>query len=263
MFKDKVSQIMKISQFIRSAAIATTIATAAIIAPISANAVIAPIASSAATFTFGNIFNSNGDPADDQNGVTDGIANQFTFEVLADTSTTSKWLFRNNGATESFIGQIYIDWTSPLGISQLNAAGTTPSVTVPKGRGTETIDKVLFTQGSGNVPQGNGNTNFVADLALDADKPGTGKQGIDVGETLAVIFSGGSAADIEQAINLGQLRVGLHVQGITSRGFSDAYINTITTPPVKPVPVPGFLLGLVAAGAFGGTRLLKNKKQAV
>jgi hypothetical protein len=154
-----------------------------------------------------------------------------------------------------------------LGVSKLNVpAGTTPSVTEVSGPPTKpkitVVDKVLFKQGSGNLPQANGNTNFVADLALDADKPGTDKQGIDVGESLAVIFSGGSATAIEQALNSGNLRVGLHVQGITSRGFSDSYINTIPNPP-RPVPVPGFLLGLAIAGGFGASRVIKNKKQAV
>ncbi|MBD2188882.1 hypothetical protein [Pseudanabaena mucicola] len=246
--------------FLGTAAIATTVATAAVVS--------APVAVNAATFTFGNIFKKTTPPtpADDQNGITDGIATQFTFEVLADTGTTSKWIFHNNGLTTSHIAQIYIDWTSALGVSQLNAPGTTPQTVEvsgpPSKPKTTIVDNVLFKIGSGNLPQANGNTNFVADRALDADKPGSDKQGIDVGESLAVIFSGGSAAAIEEALNKGELRVGIHVQGIKigRNDYSDSYIN-LPNKPTKPVPVPGFLLGVMAAGALGGTRLLKNKKK--
>jgi hypothetical protein len=50
----------------------------------------------------------------------------------------------------------------------------------------------------------------------------------------------------------------MHVQGIAPNGGSDAFFDG----PLRPVPVPGFLLGLVAAGGFGASRVIKSKKQA-
>lgn len=238
MFKDKVSEIMKISQFIRSAAIASTIATAAIIPTFSANA---------ATFNFNNIAGGA--------TVGDSLAQYLSMDVTASGSgTLFKFNFANNPTafTSAFIGTVYIDaGTTPL--------GTNASITVDSGN----VGTVDFTGGTGtsNLPQrGNLATAFTTDYDFDNVNGSGNSKAVQEGESLGVLFSTANFNNVVAAINAGTLRVGYHVQGIGSG--SDSYINSTGTTPV-PVPVPGFLLGLVAAGAFGGTRLLKNKKQAV
>jgi hypothetical protein len=229
---------MKISHFIRSAAIASTIASAA--------AIISPIAASAATFNFSNI--AGGDT------VGDSLAQYLSMDVTASGSgTLFKFNFATNPTafTSAFIGTVYIDaGTTPL--------GTNASITVDSGN----VGTVDFTGGTGtsNLPQsGNLATAFTTDYAFDNVNGSGNSKAVQEGESLGVLFSTANFNNVIAGINAGTLRVGYHVQGIGSG--SDSYINSTGTP--TPVPVPAFLFGVVAAGAFGGTRLLKNKKQAV
>ena len=226
---------MKISQMIGSVAIATSIVTVA--------AIVSPMSAKAATFGFQNI--TGGDTGGD------AVFGQFKFDVTDSGAGKTLWKFSNSVSTTnsaSFISQIYFDWTS---ISSALSVGTLNSGNVG------TVAFKSTSVNPSNLPQGD-NVGFNADLAIGSVEQGANKDGIDLGETLGVIFNSPSASVIEAAINSGDLRVGIHVQGIAvANGRSDSYINT------KPVPVPGFLLGVMAAGALGSTRLLKNKKQAV
>ena len=238
---------MKISGLISAAAIATGMATLAVVA--------SPLTASAATFNFSNIANS-----DNTGG--DSIVGQLKLDVTDASAGKTLWKFSNTATatsnSASFISQIYFDWANS------SLALTSPSFNIGN------IGSVKYKSGANpnNLPQGN-NIGFVADLAITNDKQGSGKDGIDLSESLGVIFNSPTASVIAAAINGGTFRVGYRVQGIAvNNGNSDAYVSCTsstcgtTPPPAKPVPVPGFLLGLMAAGALGGTRLLKNKKQA-
>lgn len=229
---------MKISQMIGSVAIATSIVTVA--------AIVSPMSAKAASFTFGNI--SGGDT------VGDSLAQYLSMDV---TASGSGVLFKfnnavNNIATTSFIRTVFIDSsTSLLG----------NSITVDSGN----IGIVDFTGGLGNnnLPQGNNlSPNFTTDYAFDRVSGSGNINAVQPTESLGVLFANANFNDVISAINDGSLRVGYHLQGINLPGVtgaSDSYVNNPSVP--KPVPVPGFLLGLMAAGALGGTRLLKNKKQ--
>jgi hypothetical protein len=260
---------MKISQMIGSIAIATSIVTVA--------AIVSPSTANAATFTFNNISGAstvgdglNGFLSMDVNdlGVGNGVLFQFRNSSL-------------NTSTGSFIRTIFLD-TRVGGEDLVNARGrvvnSLPAITggdITKVIVGNTVNPTIATPYStslnginfskdlsGTLPQGNNlNPDFTTDLELNRITPGN-DGAVKVGETLAVIFADANFSSIIASIGNGDLRVGYHLQGLNPG--SDSYINSKTpNPTTKPVPVPGFLLGVMAAGALGGTRLLKNKKQAV
>ena len=234
---------MKILQMIGSVAIATSIATVA--------AIVSPVTANAATFGFQNIIGG-----DNISG--DTIVGQFKFDVTDVTDGAAGrtlWTFSNSTTTTSsasFISQIYFDWRSTASELSVNAFNSGNVGTVDFGSSFSGPDK---------LPQRT-SIDFVTQLAIGSLSQGSGNGGIDLDEKLGVIFNSSSASVIEAAINSGDLRVGIHVQGIAvAGGRSDAYFSLPNTP-TKPVPVPGFLLGVMAAGALGSTRLLKKKQAA-
>ena len=235
---------MKISQMISSVAIATSIVTVA--------AIVSPMSAKAVSFTFGNI--AGGDT------VGDGFKGSLSMDV---TSLGNGVLFKFNNigtaaAPDSYIGTVYIDdansFLKAASIGVNYPTGNSGTVKFKGGADTQTLPQ------SGNLP---------ALLAFTTDysftKDGGASNGVQAGESLGVLFSNTNFTKVLDAINDGSLRVGYHLQSLPPlyRGgtTSDSYINNPGTP--RPVPVPGFVLGVMAAGALGGTRLLKNKKQAV
>lgn len=245
---------MKISQIIGSVVAASTIA--------ATTAFTAPLAANAASFTFGFQNITGGDST-----AGDAIVNQFSFSVTDAGAGKTQWEFMNSGSVNSFIGQIYLDWRglSPAPITSifsLNAAGTSTGVNFVEGSGRLPQGQNVVTLLSSTLGFDNATGNRDANLVLDAASPGSGKSGVDKGETLAVIFNSLSATTLKDMILADTLRVGLHVQGIAPTGGSDAYFDGSPIPPSKPVPVPGFVLGVMVAGAFGGSRLLKKKQVA-
>lgn len=230
---------MKISSLLTNASIATGLASAAIIS--------APMASSAATFNFANIAGAD--------TVGDSLAPFLSFDVDAGSSGGTLFTFKFDAASPTgFIRTVYIDsavGTTLLG-TNITIQDTPPSVDFNGG------------VGSNNLPQGNNLTpNFTTDYAFNRETGDGNSKAIQPGESLKVLFSNANFNSVLSAIEGGSLRVGYHVQGITIPGVvtggSDSYVNTPGTS--RPVPVPGFLLGVVAAGAVGGSRLLKSKKQ--
>ena len=239
----RVLSKMKISQMIGSVAIATSIVTVA--------AIVSPMSVKAASFTFGNI--AGGDT------VGDSLAQYLSMDV---TSSGSGVLFKfnnaaGNTATTSFIGTVYIDAAPALLGSNITVnSGNVGNVDFGGGIGTK------------NLPQSEHlATAFTTNY--DFTKDGGASNGVQKSESLGVLFSNANFTNVINAINGGSLRVGYHLQGITppnplTGSTSDSYVNNPNTPtPTKPVPVPGLLLGVMAAGALGGKRLLKSKKQAV
>jgi hypothetical protein len=229
-------------KFLGTAAIATTVA--------AVTAISAPSNASAVNFTFNNITGAG------QDTVGDSLAQYLSMDVTASgTGVLFKFNFATNPSafTNAFIGKVFIDDSaSKLGSSIVNSGNVGSFVSFTGGLSND------------NMPQGNtitklvGNTitpdPFTTDYAFTRDNGGGNKWGVQEGESLGVLFANTNYDDVIKSINNGKLRVGYHVQGIGSG--SDSYVNK------KPVPVPGFLLGVMAAGVFGGSRLLKNKKQA-
>jgi hypothetical protein len=146
-------------------------------------------------------------------------------------------LFRifNNVASPStiFIGKVFFDF-EPDDLLTLIGFDITHSVGdvsfVPKTGGT-------FPQGSNLDPK------FLFDVQQVADNGGTDRQGIDDGEVGAFLFAG-DFVEAEAALLSGDLRVGIHAQGIPFGEGSDSYVST------APVPEPSTIL-LMGAGLLG------------
>ena len=220
---------MKILQMISSVAIATSIATVA--------AIVSPVTANAATFTFDNI--AGGDNFGD-------TLNGFLSMDVTD-SRTGGVLFKfnnaaGNTATTSFIRTVFIDGSTALLGNR---------ITVNEGN----VGTVTFERGSDSQQLPQGSNDFTTDYSFDRIVGKANVNAIQSDESLGVLFAGANFNNVISAINGGSLRVGYHLQGLPD-GKSDSYINT------KPVPVPGFLLGVMAAGALGSTRLLKKKQAA-
>ncbi|MDX2254081.1 MAG: hypothetical protein NW214_01050 [Pseudanabaenaceae cyanobacterium bins.39] len=225
---------------ISTAAIATTAA--------GLTAISAPVSANAATFTFNNIVPDNVGET-----IGDVIAPYLSMDVTASGSgTLFKFNLGNTAAlgtapynfSNAFIRQVFIDGSpSLLGIPTLNQANV----------GTVNFVSAL----TGTFSQGN-KIGFTYDYYFNRSNGSANGFAIQKNESLGVLFANANYNNVISAINSGALRVGYHVQGF---GESDSYVNGIPTPP-RPVPVPGFLLGLVAAGGFGASRVIKTKKQA-
>ena len=157
------------------------------------------------------------------------ISSQFSVEVT-ESDDQVLFTFYNDGPITSYIADIYFDDSTSLLSGMSIAVGDPP-----------TSPGVLFLVDSPpppfNFPQGdNLSPDFEEDFKASADKPGTGKDGVDESETLGILFefSGGSTlTDIITALVNADLRIGLHVQGIGDEGFSDSYVT---------VPEPSTLL---------------------
>lgn len=193
----------------------------------------ATVPAQAVTFSFDNINSEN------TNG--DSIVSQFSFDVTETNDDEVLFKFSNTGDVESFIRQIYFDDQNSV-LSNLAFEGFP-----------DTSSGVAFTnirENQLNFAQGN-NVSFDSSFGIKADKPGSGKDGIDANEFLSVSFS----ADYESVLsNLGSgaLRVGIHVQGIETANFnSDSFISSMEFEPPAPVervPEPSITLALGSLG---------------
>ncbi len=222
---------------IGTAAIATTVA--------AVTAISAPVAANAATFNFSNI---NAPGTGNTSG--DSLAPFLQFDVNDSGSGTKfdfKFLPNSEPSANAYIGRVFIDGEfSLLGIATLNVGN---------------VGNVEYSGGLGTTQLPQSSNDFTTDYVFDRNTGDGNAKAVQKGESLGVLFANADFASVIAAIYAGELRVGYHVRTIIAAPGSDAFISAITTPPVRPVPVPGFLLGLAVAGGFGGSRLLKNKKQ--
>lgn len=199
-------------------------------------------------FNFENITHNSAENADigeaQLSGALDLIGND-----------TALFTLSNTGPELSFIGQFYFDGTSFLGDLKGLIDKDDAALEVFGNGG---VDFTQFTQGGGppNLPGGNEITpKFDADIRFFADSPGTNNDGVDQGESLGIAFytlpSGFDA--IISAINSGDLRIGMHVQGF-SNGGSESFVST---PSAVPEPTTMLLFGL---GILGLTGVSRRKK---
>ena len=154
--------------------------------------------------------------------------------------------FRNVGPIASFIDGVYFMDGTLLGISSIiNGIGVAFSNPADPAS--------LPSQNTATPP-------FVTHVGFSADNdPGAGN-GVNPGEQVGIQFdliSGQEYANTLAALIDGTLRIGIHVQGISTAGFSDSFVNTPGggTPPI-PVPPTVWLMGsgLVGLGLMAWRR---------
>ena len=201
-------------------------------------------------FGFSNIFLDSSGATD--NSVGDDIVGGF--EIFVGETDTNQVLFqiKNNNTTASFIRQIYFDdKQSSLTFNSFASGYTSENVEF------EIIEK------DANLAQSNNIDDWELSFAFQSTKPGSNKEGIDQGEFLGILFDG-SFEDVIANFQSGDLRVGMHVQGIGASGGSDSFYtasSTISDPnPPKEVPEPGTVVGLLALGGvvFGKKAIKRN-----
>lgn len=153
------------------------------------------------------------------------------------------FLFANNGPDASSICDIYFNGEILDSIDLL----------IPSGSG------VAFSPGAkpGNLPGGKP-IGFSAHLSANSDKP-VQPNGVSPGESLNVIANLSMDYAYEEllaAVENGDLRIGIHVQGFASDG-SESFLNNGSGPPPPVIPVPGAIL---LAGL--GTTLVVGSRRA-
>jgi len=182
-----------------------------------------PGTASATLYTFGCITN---------NSATNCSAGQaqLSMDVTAFGSGV-RFLFANSGPAASSVEQVFFD----------DGVLASSTMTIQNGTG---VDFQKDTS-PGNLPGGNSiSPPFVTTFSFSAEPPPT-SNGINPGETLGLVFSGGSVSlsNVLNNLNSGDLRVGLHVIAFANGG-SESFVNR------PPVPEPG-TMSLLAAGLLG------------
>lgn len=193
---------------------------------------IASLPASAATFNFGNIF-----PTKEYSETTgDRYAGNFQLEVTDAGAGSVLFKFLNNGGNGAldsmFIGGVYFNQ---------GAVGLISNILTNQGN----VGLVNFSGDTGgNLAQGE-KINF--ESAFYATKSGAARNSVQAGEALGIKFAGNYDA-VVASMNKGELRVGMHVQGIDAEGYSDSFAT---------VPEPFTMVGT----AVGLGLVLKSRKR--
>lgn len=170
-------------------------------------------------------------------------------ETVDTNPSQVRFTFRNTGAAAMSITDLYWD---QLYQRLANIASFTDS-----GAGVD----FGIEASPDNLPSGN-SVNFIADISADSNSPAQ-PNGVNPGEFVSVLMNlnvGHSVSSVVSDLQLGVLRVGIHVQGYANGG-SEAFVNTGPTI-VGPIPAPEpgaiglFGLGLLAIG-------LRTRRKAV
>lgn len=192
---------------------------------------------SAVTFGFDNI--AGGDTAGDAYAanfkldVTDLGAGKVLFQIVSAAAPAMNY----------FIRTVLVDNTSPNSFTSMPLANDAA----------HSVGTVNMTRsGGGTLPQGN-NIGFASNFKFHRIWP-TNDNGIQQGETAGFLFDVvGDFSSIISALTSGELRFGLHLQGLPG-GASDSYVNSVT-----PVPLPA--AGILLIGALGGLGFASRRKK--
>ncbi len=196
----------------------------------------ASAASAGATYGFTHIVEDGDGPTQLADGAI-GVS-QLSLE-LKDTAGSAEFLFKNSGPDAAVVTQIYwFDVNDQLtSLDSWTSASGGPDYGAPPNSDED----------KGKLP-GYGGKN-ISDFDLKPD-PSPSKNGIDIGEDLSVFFSyTGTYLEILEAIDSGDIVVGVHVQAYKSGG-SESFV---TGPPPKdpPTGVPSPTAALAGMGLMG------------
>jgi len=187
-------------------------------------------------FTFSNI--GGGDTPGD------AYVNNFEFNVRAVNGTRlvvfDIFNLGNPADSDMFISKVFFD--------DNNNYLSGPSVNFSN------IGQVGFSGGASNDQLPQGGNDFTTDYAFSRVGPGN-EYGIQGGEKLGLSFVA-NYNNVLAALNSGELKIGLHVQGLPN-GQSDSYISSNT----QDTPEPLTMLAAGAAVGFG-TMFKKQRGRA-
>ncbi len=248
-----------LSKIIGSTILATGVAVSLVAAP--AQAGVKPVdpapapapgftISDTTNFGFSNIFlDPTTQTSDNTNG--DGIVSQFNFNVSK--TSTNKVLFQieNTGAlSNSFISQI--KFSDANNLLNFNAFASDFN-----------LGNVSFASENKTLAQSNNISGWENSFGFASTKQGANQAGIDQKEALGLLFDG-NFDNVISSLKSNQLKIGMHVQGITvTGGGSDTFASYYVAPPKVSAPIevpePATLVGLGLA--FGGM-LASRRRQS-
>jgi hypothetical protein len=200
-------------------------------------AVSAVSAAPASAFSFGNI--AGGDTPGDS------LVNSFRYTVINQGSAVRFDIFNsgNAAAPNMFISKVLFDDNGYLSAPSLYGTN---------------VGEVSFSGGPSNDQLPQGGNNFTTDYAFSRNPGGGNAGGIQGAESFPVSFRG-NYNNIIAALNSGDLKIGLHVQGLPNNQ-SDSYIST-SSGNTQDTPEPLTMLAAGAAVGFG-TMFKKQRDQA-
>jgi len=145
--------------------------------------------------------------------------------------------FMNKGSVQSYIGAVYFD-DGELLDSTFSIVDSPPLVDFVQ------ITTPADLPGGGSISPKFETSQF---FKMKADKPGTGKQGVDPYESLGILFtlkSGNTYDNVIADLASGALRIGIHVGGFPDGG-SESFINNGIIPAPGAILLAGIGVGLV------------------
>jgi len=184
----------------------------------------------------------------DGDTVGDAYANSFGFTVenQGGLAVFNIFNFGNPGASDMFIAGVFFDDNGTLSSSSL------PWTNV------NNIGQVGFTGGPSNAQLPQGGKNFTTDYAFFSDNGEGNALAVQTDEKLGLAFAA-SYNNVLAALSSGDLKIGLHVQGLPN-GASDSYISS-NSGNTENTPEPLTMLAAGAAVGFG-TMFKKQRDQA-
>ena len=177
--------------------------------------------------------------------VGDAYANNFGFHVINQKGSVFFYIFHYETAapTNMFISGVFIDDNGYLSnpLPNFNNAGL-----------------VEFTGGASKAQLPQAGNKFTTDYAFFSKNGDGNLLGVQAGEKLGLAFAA-SYNNVLAALNSGDLKIGLHVQGLPN-GASDSYISS-NIGNTENTPEPLTMLAAGAAVGFG-TMFKKQRDQA-
>ena len=175
---------------------------------------------------------------------------QLSVEVIDPGNGEIQFTFENAGPEASSITDVYFDDAVPALFSGVGGI-------IDSDDGVGGDAGVDFSEGAspGNLPSGN-TVGFSSDISADSDAPAQ-HNGVNPGESLGILLTlnqGFTYDDVAQAIENGELVIGIHVQGFESGG-SESLTNELP----NPEPTTMTLIGIGLVGLFVANRKRKKK----
>jgi len=172
----------------------------------------------------------------------------FTVENQGGLAVFNIFNFGNPGASDMFIAGVFFDDNGTL------SSSSAPWTNV------NNVGKVGFTFNGGlsNAQLPQGGKNFTTDYAFFSDNGDGNGLAVQANEKLGLAFAA-SYNNVLAALTSGDLKIGLHVQGLPD-GASDSYISSNGN--TENTPEPLTMLAAGAAVGFGTTMFKKQRDRA-